>query len=151
MPDLRKYLVERRCPCLEILDILETPAPIIYRATRRAPGTASRHRKARRLRSSTGSTRRSMKSSPIPRRRRGSPRSARYCCRARPRTSASWWQTRPRNGARWSSSPARRWIRTGTHQTAARSRICQTEDAPIATCVRRRRERNSSFVRAQTA
>ena len=61
--------------------------------------------------SSTGSTRRSMRSWPIPRPRRGLPRSAQSCCRARPPISASWWRTKPRNGARWSSSRAPRWTR----------------------------------------
>ena len=51
-------------------------------------------------RSSTSSTRRSMRASPIPRSRRGSPTWAAPCLRARPPTSASSSPTRPRSGAR---------------------------------------------------
>ena len=69
-------------------------------------------RRSRRPRSSTSSTRRSTRSSPIPSRKRNSRSSAHRCCPARPPTSESWSPTKPRSGARWSSSPGSR--RTST-------------------------------------
>ena len=89
-------------------------------ATRRAPGTASRRQRARRRKSSTGSTRRSTRSLSIPRPRHGLPSSAPSCCPARPPNSASWWRTKPRNGARWSSSREQRWISTAFVKLTAR-------------------------------
>ena len=58
------------------------------RVTRRAPGTASAHRRPRRPRSSTRSTRRSTQPSPIPKTRRGLPISVATCSRSHRRTLA---------------------------------------------------------------
>ena len=69
-------------------------------------GTASARPRTRPPRSSTSSTRRSTRASPIPRSRRGLPTWAARCLRARPPTSASSSPTKPRSGARWSSSRA---------------------------------------------
>jgi tripartite-type tricarboxylate transporter receptor subunit TctC len=41
------------------------------------------------------------RSSPIPWRRPGSPKSAPSCCQARSPILESWWRTKPKNGARW--------------------------------------------------
>jgi tripartite-type tricarboxylate transporter receptor subunit TctC len=69
-------------------------------ATRRAPGPASVHRRPRRPRSSTSSTRRSTPLSPIIRSRRGSPIWVAHRSSVRPPTSASSWPRKRRNGAR---------------------------------------------------
>ena len=91
----------------ETLPDLPTVADFLP-ATRRPRGTASARRRARPPKSSTSSITRSTRSSPIPRRRRGSRSSAHRCFRARPPSSASSSPTKPRNGARSSSSRAPR-------------------------------------------
>jgi tripartite-type tricarboxylate transporter receptor subunit TctC len=75
-------------------------------ATRRIPGAVSECRAARRPRSSSGSTARSMRGWRTRRSRRGSPMSPpRRWCSPRP-SSARTWRRRSKNGARWSRHPA---------------------------------------------
>src|SRR5215813_13902088 len=84
-------------------DILRDSAPVA--GIMRVPNVMEALRPGTRRRwSSGGSTRRSMQSSPTPRRRRGWPTWVERCCPARPPISAVSSPAKPRSGPRWSSS-----------------------------------------------
>jgi hypothetical protein len=91
-------LARKRCQTLR-------PSLSSCQDMRRASGTASAHRRPRRPRSWTSSTRKSMQASPIPSLRRGLASWAARFFPARPRPSASSSLRKPRSGAT-SSGPS---------------------------------------------